>query len=325
MFNKISAPIHIILEVTAACNLVCKGCAFHGPDKQTDRTVGHMKRPIWESVLDQIGSWGTPVNISAHGGGEPLLNPRFKEILLHAKQYDNIELGFLTNGMLFDEEWAQFVIDNKIDWVAFSVDGTDPDTHLVVREKSDLDLIVKNIDNFMDMKEAAAVNEPRILLNMVAYQEVAYQQKAFVTRWAQRAAAVMVSHYRHPPSSKRWPNIPAERSPCSLLWKQMAIASDGRVALCCEDFNVDHSPGHVNDDSLENIWQNEYWNNVREQHKSGRYEENSLCATCDTWADDLMTEYYDAEVSCNVVSRVSQKSYSYAPPPESVLKKTAEG
>jgi radical SAM protein with 4Fe4S-binding SPASM domain len=324
VFDKTSAPKHVILEVTSACNFICKGCAFHGPDKQTDRQVGHMKRETWEPVLDQIGSWGTPVNISAHGGGEPLLNPRFKEILLHAKQYDNIEVGFLSHGMLFDEEWAQFVIDNKIDWVAFSVDGVDPDTHLIVREKSDLDLIVKNIERFMDMKEAAGVSEPRIMLNMVAYQEIAYQQKAFVNRWAQRANGVMVSHYRHPPSSKRWPNIPKVRKPCNLLWNQLTISSDGRIALCCEDFNVDHSPGHVKDDTLENIWQGEYWTHVRGLHQSGDYDAHPMCAVCDTWADDTTTEHYDSEIHCHVIKSPSQKVYSYSPT-NPLVNKAAEG
>ena len=138
-------PNNIVLEVTTKCNLICKGCALHGPSKCVDRPTGSMAQFTWEKVIHEIGSWNRPVSVIAHGGGEPLIHPQLKQIIHDAKRYPHVTIGFLTNGMLLDESWTEYLISAGLDWISFSIDGVSPETHRQIRKNSDLKTIESNL------------------------------------------------------------------------------------------------------------------------------------------------------------------------------------
>ena len=303
-------PAHVVLEVTSRCNLRCKGCAFHGPRAFVTRPTGDMKEEIWRTAIEQAGGWGQEVHLAVNGGGEPLLHPQLKEIVLLALSFPSLRVGFLTNGMFLDREWAAFLVGCGMDWIALSIDGFSPHTHRIVRKGSDLRMVEKNLTELLKEKERVGVNKPAVSLNMVEYEEVKDQKEIFIERWINRVDHVMVSYHRSPPSSKRWPGVPTERKPCSLLWSQMVIAWDGRLGLCCEDFNMDYSIGRVSDKPLLEIWNGEKMSRVRGIHEQGRYEDHPMCRTCDTWADSVTTETKDREHGRTVLSKASQTVYT---------------
>ncbi|MCD6305344.1 MAG: radical SAM protein [Deltaproteobacteria bacterium] len=314
-------PDHVVLEVTSRCNLRCKGCAFHGPEAFVSRPTGTMPETTWRKAIKEIGEWGHPLTLAANGGGEPLLHPHFREILLYARLFPQLRLGFLTNGMLMDAEWADFLVDIGVDWVAVSIDGISPYTHRQVRPGSDLDLIEENLIRLLDRKARTRNGRPDILLNMVLYDEVADQKEAFLKKWIQRVDRVMISYYRNPPSSKRWPFTPSGRRPCSLLWSQMVIAWDGRLALCCEDFNLDYPLGSVQDKGpLLDIWNGPRLASVRTLHEQGRFEAHPLCRECDTWADSIVEERVDATNRYRTWFKASQVEYALLNAAEDGLK-----
>jgi pyruvate-formate lyase-activating enzyme len=304
-------PSSIILETSALCNVKCLGCALHGPYASVSRPFGNMAQHIWEPVITEVGHWGKSVSISAHGGGEPLLNPDMKKILDLAKSFPKIDIGFLTNGMLVDESWAAYLVDTRINWIAFSIDGVYPQTHNEIRKNSDLTRVENNLRTLLNLKEKANSSLPKVMLNMVAYDAIKDQKAAFVKKWIDQVDSVMVSHYRNQPESKRWPGVPLERKPCSLLWSQAVIAWDGRLGLCCEDFNIDHSPGSLKTDpGLLALWNSKKMNRVRAIHSQGRYDDHPMCAVCDTWADSHVRQTWTDENGYHVVKTPSQMTYS---------------
>ncbi len=306
-------PQQVILEVTSRCNLGCKGCAVHGPERYTTRSLGDMTEEIWKPAIDEIGSWKKKVNLTTHGGGEPLLHPNLDRILVHAKKYPDIEVGFLTNGMLLDQRWSEFIVERNLNWVAFSIDGVDPKTHRIVRKKSDLRQIEKNLLTLIGLKEKSGVDKPSIMLNMVAYDEVADQAEAFLNKWLDRVNGITVSHFRNPPESRRWPNTPENRQPCYLLWNQMVISWDGKMALCCEDFNADHILGNTGSKSLLEIWNGDGMDEIRKLHEKGDYHLHPLCVDCDTWADYMRSETIEESKGRKKAVRVSQTEYTKFP------------
>jgi pyruvate-formate lyase-activating enzyme len=304
-------PSSIILETSALCNVSCLGCALHGPHGLAKRPFGNMKREIWEPVIKEIGSWDKKVSVSAHGGGEPLLNKDLKEILLYAKSFPNIDIGFLTNGMLLDESWTDFIIDMRLDWVALSIDGVLPETHDIIRKNSDLLKVEKNLNTLLEAKKKKKSISPHVKLNMVAYDEIIDQKETFVEKWINKVDAVMISHYRNPPESKRWPDVPLERKPCPLLWTQAVIAWDGSIGLCCEDFNMDHSPGRLgNDAKLLELWNGPEFTKVRTLHQQGLFEDHPMCRECDTWAEDHVSESVNEKHGYKIQHTPSQNVFT---------------
>jgi len=279
-------PTTIFFEVTNHCNLRCLRCAMHGKDAVMRRPLGHMPKSVWKAAIREIGEWPTPVSVLTHGAGEPLLHPEILDILGFCKSFANIQVGFLTNGMLLTADISKALIDMGIDWIAMSIDGIDPVWHKKLRYPSDLRRITDNLENFLKIRQLRK-NIPKVLLNMVMHPEIIDQGPKFVKLWIDRVETVMLAHCRIPPSSKRWPDTPSPRQACILPYQQMVIAQDGRLLMCCEDFDCQHSPGRFPEQKLLDIWQGSFLNKIRRYHQSGKWDAIPLCRDCDSWADGL--------------------------------------
>ncbi len=301
-------PSQVVLEVTNFCNLRCKGCAVNGPHAFVTRPRMMMEEGIWKSAIADMASWKKEINLTLHGGGEPLLHPQFREIITYAKSFPMLHAGFLTNGMLMDKDWSESVLSADLDWIAFSIDGVNPDTHKLVRKNSDLHRIENNLTTLLELRQMTGSRKPFVSLNMVMYEEVADQRDAFLARWIHQVDAITISHYRTPPSSRRWPNVPLKRTPCFLLWNQMIIASDGRLGLCCEDFNIDYCLGKVGEKPLAELWNGPEMTKMRRLQEQGEWDAHPMCRICDTWADDT-AQREDTSAGYRIIRRASQTEY----------------
>ncbi|MEU1756181.1 radical SAM/SPASM domain-containing protein [Micromonospora matsumotoense] len=66
---------------------------------------------------------------------------------------------------------------------------------------------------------------------------------------------------------------------CVRPFNEFYITQDGRVVLCCQDWSVQEVMGNVNDNTIEEIWNNEKYTARRASLL--RKERTDLCAKCD--------------------------------------------
>ena len=278
-------PQEIILEVTNRCNLRCVMCHFHGQGVKKSRPIGDMPRAIWERVLDDIRRTGLPVSLVTHGAGEPLLYSELMELLGEARKIPNIQVGFMTNGMALTPEVSMRLLDIGVHWLAFSIDGVEPETHSRYRKGSDLRLIETNLQALIRLKEARRSSAPSLIFNMVGLPELEPQREAYVKRWLPHADQVMISTYR-PIGSRRFPNsrLPSPRRACRNPFRQLVISWEGQAGLCCEDIHCDVVTGDLRHQSIQEIWRGEAFSRVRAAHLEGRFKDVPFCVPCDTWA-----------------------------------------
>ncbi len=287
-------PEQIILEVTNHCNIRCRYCHFHGEGAKRKRPLGFIKEGLWKKVIEEIGHWPRQVTLMTHGAGEPLLYKKLPELLSFAKQYDNIYLGFMSNAMLFDNDWTQRTLDLGLDWLAFSVDGTDPEKHAYYRRGTDLKLIENHILHLIEEKEKRGSSKPYIMLNMVVYPGMEDEKERFVKKWIGLVDRVMLSQFRPVGSRRLWEGkAPVDFQPCPYVFRQCVISFDGKIGLCCEDINLDVEIGDVYKEDILHIFNNAKINQIRELHKQGKLQEISLCATCHIWAAGITVEKRD--------------------------------
>ena len=107
---------HLILEITERCNFDCKQC--FADSKEGERLkFKEIKRIIKESQ-------GLNTKEIVLTGGEPLLHPKFKEIIKFISS-QKINIGIRSNGSLIDKEMANFLSGfENIKWVCIALDGT---------------------------------------------------------------------------------------------------------------------------------------------------------------------------------------------------------
>ena len=119
----------LYLYITDKCNLKCKHCWIDG-DVMKEQFIDY---DILEEVVSQMIDMGLlQVNIT---GGEPLLHPRFIDII-HLFCKSNISIYLNTNGILLDEgicdELGRY---QKLIRCSVSLDSSQPNIHDRIRGK----------------------------------------------------------------------------------------------------------------------------------------------------------------------------------------------
>jgi MoaA/NifB/PqqE/SkfB family radical SAM enzyme len=118
--------IHV--ELTNRCNFSCVFC----PDGIMTRKRGTMPEDLAKSALDQIASMDIAEKVTFHVMGEPLLHPRFFEILDHAASR-NLPVGLTTNGALLKAATVEELARRDLHQVDISLQTPDKQSFLATR------------------------------------------------------------------------------------------------------------------------------------------------------------------------------------------------
>jgi MoaA/NifB/PqqE/SkfB family radical SAM enzyme len=132
-------PMTVHVEVSNVCNLNCEYCVLD-QGAQGDRV---MREATFENVLPYLRN---ALRINVSGLAEPLMNTRFTAMLAEIRRAaPTAAIQMCTNASLLTEEIAHSLVDSKLDEVAFSLDGVDPEHFDAVRHGASLSGLVDNI------------------------------------------------------------------------------------------------------------------------------------------------------------------------------------
>jgi SynChlorMet cassette radical SAM/SPASM protein ScmF len=123
--------ISLYFYIAGSCNLACKHC-WISPNFVKNSKDGKFVKPEYISAaIKQAQPLGLrSVKLT---GGEPLLHPQFREILTLIRN-EGLSCPIETNGILIDEDMAQFLASNKNKpFISISIDGSNAKTHEELR------------------------------------------------------------------------------------------------------------------------------------------------------------------------------------------------
>lgn len=119
----------LIKPASSSCNMKCKYCFYS--DVANSREIanyGMMSKETIEIIIKKAFEYADTVINFGFQGGEPTLAGLdfFKEVVRLQKQYNvkriKVHNAIQTNGLLINDEWAQFLHDNNF-LVGVSLDG----------------------------------------------------------------------------------------------------------------------------------------------------------------------------------------------------------
>jgi MoaA/NifB/PqqE/SkfB family radical SAM enzyme len=102
------------------------------PDGVMTRKRGAMEEELAKSALDQIAELDLAEKVTFHVMGEPLLHPRFFQILAYAKQ-QGLSVGLTTNGALLNPETIRRLAEQDLHQVDISLQTPDAASFLATR------------------------------------------------------------------------------------------------------------------------------------------------------------------------------------------------
>lgn len=269
------------------CNLKCPGCYVHGSDDtQAVRQLrGHMPFDEASKVFEEVKD--RKIFLSPVLWSEPLLIKDLQKYIRVMK-----ERGFYifinTNGLLLTEELAKFFVSTQIHTIFVSIDAMTGKTLKKVRGIDDLKRIQESVFRMLRAREHRP--SPRIGVSFVESKANSHERDDFVSYWLEYVDVVRVNDVFEQDNKVEKSGLRQKRIPCGSLYDTMAINHKGDVPICCLDSFNTTNMGNVFCKGVKNVWHGEKFQEIRQYHETGQYEQIPLCRRCDVWSNYLVEE-----------------------------------
>lgn len=143
-------PLQVILDLTERCNLKCRMCYFSATDRlqfaPLERSLsanGMMPAEVFEVIAADLFPRARRVALAC--ACEPLIHPRFSELVRVAGRYSVEDLWFPTNLLALTREKAEAIVEAGVRVVGVSIDGTDAGTYEGIRAGGSFARLEKNL------------------------------------------------------------------------------------------------------------------------------------------------------------------------------------
>ena len=264
-------PEIVQIEATNICNAKCVFC----PRDDMHRRQGIMSLELFKKIVDECAELGI-THVRMHNYGEAFVDRKLVEKVRYAKQKGIQEVGMISNGSLITEPVARGMIDAGLDAINISVDASGKEVFEATRIGLKYDKVIANIERLLRLRGESGKRRPKLILSFVRQNNSADEQ-AFIEHWKSIADKIHVTDLHN------WAGTLNTESdvnfPCYRPWLTFTVLWDGRVSLCCADFDGKTILGDLNTHTIAEIWNAEPYRNARRQHlESGGPD---VCRACD--------------------------------------------
>jgi radical SAM protein with 4Fe4S-binding SPASM domain len=242
-------PQSINIENTNICPAECEFCVH----SKMQRKKGIMEMELFYKIVDDLVAWGID-SLSINGFGESLCDPEFFEKVSYSKAKGIKCVSTNINSAYVTEEASRKLCASGLDLIYVSC----------------------NIEGEANAKRLSSMNSgksrPQIFLSGIINE---FEPKKY-----KGADGVSIS-YAHNWTGDAPINMPAcRRDPCKLIWQSMYITWDGKVRLCCVDYDAKCIIGDTKENSLKEIWVGERIRRYKELHKQSNFSAIPICKNC---------------------------------------------
>jgi len=265
--QTVPVPSGLSIELTTICDAKCSFC----PNDRLKSST--MDLELFKRIARQARELGVRY-LTLTGVGETLLDKRLFERLEFLKELDFERISFFTNGSRMTEEKARALLDTPVTHVLFSIDSVDPQRYYDIR-KLEFDAVDTNLRRF------SAIVSGRIHVAVTSVHEEGgdlSELKKIYQRYGETGTVDLVTFVK----AHNWAEGKARdlgEIPCDYLWHNMFVRTDGRMALCCLDWESGEILGDLTREPLAEVIQGAL-RRVKQLHLEGRKNDIPLCAHC---------------------------------------------
>ena len=264
-------PEIVQIESTNICNAKCVFC----PRDEMHRRQGVMAFDLFKKVVDECVELGI-THVRVHNYGEPFIDRQLVEKVRYAKEQGIKEVGMISNGSLITDAVARGMIEAGLDAINISVDAAGRDVFESTRVGLKYDKVIANIERIVRIRTALEQRRPKLILSFVRQNNSADEQ-AFIEHWKRIADKIHITDLHN------WAGTLNRESdvnfPCYRPWLTFTVLWDGRVSLCCADFDGRTVLGDLKTSTIREIWNAEPYRQARRMHlESGGPD---ICRSCD--------------------------------------------
>jgi hypothetical protein len=220
-----------------------------------------------------------------------LLHPDFEDYLKYAiyhRDHGKIDnVGWISNGTLFDQSIADSVVDLGVDAIGFSIDGIGQ-INDNIRVGAEYSVIERNIKYLIKRREKA--KKPRVFLSVTDFGRTEEQDMDLYREWVPVVDEISIcprifpdgtvdtktAFYRGHKKVKPPPFCPSS-------FETMVVGWNGIVTACCVDTSLKADLGDATRESLKQIWAGPRYQALRKAALANAFPFGSPCQNCAFW------------------------------------------
>ncbi|MBU0581105.1 MAG: SDR family oxidoreductase [Candidatus Margulisbacteria bacterium] len=290
-------PVIYNIETTNACNMRCKMCPR---TTMMTRKIEALNMETFIKIVDQIRPWTEeewetwqifveekyginrndmsenhfflhiiPKVVVMHGYGDPLLDKDMSERVKIMAEKGLIPY-FSCNPANINIEKNLEMFRNGLGYVKYSIESVDDFLHKKIRgEASNFTESYQKILKLLEEKEKHNY-KTIIVITMLDLKGLNQQEEFNKLKKAFEGKDVYIyfksqdqqwyENKNEGTNSLHWQEF------CQFPWSSMTIKSNGEAAMCVEDFNNEIILGDAKEESLQEIWDNEKYIQLRRDH-----------------------------------------------------------
>lgn len=267
-FGTVKFPDVIRIEPSSLCNLRCTHCPT-GVSQGEDR--GIMSEQTFAVIMKHLRKRIPRVVVPYHGG-EATLNENVWFWISLLKRLGVKTIKMNTNGTTMTDHMIGSIIASGLDRLTVSIDGETPEENDRIRRGSNCRQIIENIQRLLALKK----DTPLVTIANVQFNGdtgvPAFLREAF----GNAVIYLEKQYFSWINPDKPYPQM--ENNFCPFIYETMTIRWNGDVVPCCYDITSKYVTGNIYESSLEEIWNNERYQQIREGVSSNNPVE--LCRNC---------------------------------------------
>ncbi|WP_299979417.1 radical SAM/SPASM domain-containing protein [Desulfobacula sp.] len=288
----IEVPFLVFLDPSDVCNFQCKFCPTgdRALIKKIKRNSCLMDFDLFKKVIDDLCEFKKPIKVlRLYKDGEPLLNPRFPDMVRYAKKSGcALQIDTTTNGSLLNPRLNLKIIEAGLDRIHISLEGLSQESYKeFAGYRINFEKFVDNIRHYYEHKK-----ECLVCIKIVGDNLSKEAKGHFFDIFGNISDRIFVEHI-----APCWPQfemhevIPnsnvgiygqeiKEVEVCPYIFYSISINADGKVSLCFLDWARELIVGDARAESIKDIWNNEIMFNYRKMHLLKKRKEHKICAVC---------------------------------------------
>jgi MoaA/NifB/PqqE/SkfB family radical SAM enzyme len=289
----LNVPFVIFVDPSDVCNFRCKFCPTGDIAlmKRIGRSLKVMNFELYKKIIEDICQFEKPIKVlRLYKDGEPLLNPRFSEMVRYAKEKKCAErIDTTTNASLLNPKLNLEIIAAGLDRINISIEGINVKQYLEFSDyKIDFDKLIANVRHLYDNRKNC-----EIIIKIPGDALSEDDKKKFYEIFGDIADGVYIEHVM-----SCWPEFELrggikvnqevgiygqaikEVLVCPYVFYSFSINSDGSASLCFLDWSRKLIIGDVNQESVKDIWNGAKLLAYQKMFLQKKRKEHPICGNC---------------------------------------------
>jgi radical SAM protein with 4Fe4S-binding SPASM domain len=254
-----------------------------------------MSEELYRKIIDELVPLA-PRQVCPFNDGEPLLDKNLVPRIAYLnRKLPEAKVILYTNASLLTPEKVKELAQLKISRISISFNAARKETYERVMVGLNYETVLRNIDALIDGFRGT---DTEIMISFLKLDENRGESILFRKLWWGKPVEIGIwdrmdfgGHVRLPLGQRirraMDPLLPP--IPCTRALNTMSILWDGRVAICCRDYEGEFLLGNVAESSVAATWNSEVAREARWKHLEGRRGQIGICRYCPGYDDRLRT------------------------------------